>query len=233
MNPFAVILPAAGRSVRFGGPRSKLLESLRGKSVIRRTIDAFLQRTDVASVVIATTPGDRSSIASVFSTAKSIEIDPRVRFCDGGDSRADSVLYALRQVPSQIEWVAVHDAARPLISRALIDRALHAALEHGAAIPALPVTATIKQATGPLPCRCERTLARQSLFAVQTPQIMRRQALLDAFASCPVPLEQITDDAQLLELAGQDVWLVAGEEQNLKITTQLDLRMAEALLAVP
>src|SRR5438874_1748671 len=129
-------------------------------------------------------------------------------------------------VPPEIEWIAVHDAARPLVSPGLIDRTLAAAVEHGAAVPALPVHLTIKQATGPLPARVQRTLPRQTLWAMQTPQFMRRAALLDAFEKCPLPLDQVTDDVQLIELAGGEVWLVEGDERNLKITTSADLHLA-------
>ena len=115
-------------------------------------------------------------------------------------------------------------------SRALIDRTLAAAIEHGAAVPAMPVTLTIKQATGPLPAKVQRTIARNALWAMQTPLIARRVDLQNAFERCPIPLEQVTDDMQLLELQGKDVWLVPGDEQNLKITTEIDLNMAEIFL---
>ena len=81
-----------------------------------------------------------------------------------------------------------------------------------------------------LPARVERTVPRDRLWAMQTPQVMRREALREAFTRCPIPLEQVTDDVQLLELAGHAVWLVAGEERNLKITTPMDLKLAELLL---
>ncbi len=134
-------------------------------------------------------------------------------------------------MPESIEWVAIHDAARPLVSAALITRTLEAAVRHGAAVPALPVTLTVKQADGPLPARVQRTLPRATLWAMQTPQVMRRRDLLAAFAACPIPLDQVTDDVQVLELNGQDVWLVDGEERNLKITTAIDLHIAETILA--
>ena len=89
---------------------------------------------------------------------------------------------------------------------------------------------TIKEADGPLPAKVRRTVPRHTLWAVQTPQVMRRSALEAAYAACPVPLGQVTDEAQLLELSGQDVWLAAGEEQNIKITTPDDLRVARAFL---
>jgi 2-C-methyl-D-erythritol 4-phosphate cytidylyltransferase len=221
----AVIMPAAGRSTRFGAGRDKLLEVLDGKAVIARSVDAFASRDDVGLIVIPTNQRERIAPAIEDRAAD------RVRFCAGGASRAESVLAALRAVPEQFEWVAVHDAARPLVSQALISRAFDAARQHGAAVPALPVTLTVKQAHGPLPARVERTVPRHQLWAMQTPQVMRRDDLLRAFESCPMPLAEITDDAQLLELAGREVWLVDGEERNLKITTAADLRIAEIWLA--
>ena len=216
MSTFAVILPAAGLSTRFGGARSKLAESIGGKTVLDRSIEAFASRPDVQTVLIATRD-------------VSVTLD-KVICCRGGTSRAQSVRNALAMVPGEVEWVAVHDAARPLVSQALIDRTFAAAVEHGAAVPAMPIALTIKQAIGPLPAKVERTVPRERLWAMQTPQVMRRAALLDAFHRCPVPLEQVTDDVQLLELAGQEVWLVPGEEQNLKITTPMDLKLAELML---
>jgi 2-C-methyl-D-erythritol 4-phosphate cytidylyltransferase len=228
MPSFAVILPAAGRSVRFGGGRGKLLEPLAGEPVLRHSVRAFLGRADVAAMILATSDDDASILKDALGP---IVGDPRLRFCRGGQSRAHSVRNALQCVPEGIDWVAVHDAARPLVSQAVIDRALAAAREHGAAVPALPVSLTIKQATGPLPARAERTVPRHSLWAMQTPQVMRCADLLAAYESCPLPLDQVTDDSQLLELHGKDVWLVEGDEHNLKITTRTDLRLAEMILA--
>jgi 2-C-methyl-D-erythritol 4-phosphate cytidylyltransferase len=135
----------------------------------------------------------------------------------------------LKLVHADVEWVAVHDAARPLVSDDLITRVFAAAQEHGAAAPAMPVQLTIKQATGPLPARVERTVPRHHLWAMQTPQIARRADLLHAYETCPIPLDQVTDDVQLIELTGGPVYLVAGEERNLKITTATDLAIAELL----
>lgn len=236
-TPFALILPAAGRSARFGGPTNKLLAPLARSSVLARSLSAFLRRSDVCLAVLPTLlpPGGSTEPADVFPEAHPELIallrDPRVRLCAGGSSRAASVRAALALVPPGVVWVAVHDAARPLVSNEVIDRALAAAVAHGAAVPALPTASTVKEARGPLPAVASRTLDRSTLWAMQTPQVMRRASLLAAYAACPVPLDAVTDDAQLLELNGQPVWLVPGDEQNLKITTAIDLRMAEMLLA--
>jgi 2-C-methyl-D-erythritol 4-phosphate cytidylyltransferase len=136
----------------------------------------------------------------------------------------------LREVPEGVEWVAVHDGARPLVSQGLIDRVVGAAKRYGAAVPAVAVAVTVKEALGGLPARVVRTVPRAGLWGMQTPQVMRRRDLVEAFERCSVPLDQVTDDAQLLELAGREVWLVEGEERNLKITTRMDLRVAEMWL---
>ena len=221
MSSLAVILPAAGRSTRFG--RNKLTELLDGVPVIVRALRAFRNHPSVAGMVVATSD---PMIAEVIRKSGLEDI----AICPGGATRADSVRSALNQLSDSSDWVAVHDAARPLVSRALIDRTFAAAIEHGAAVPAMPVTLTIKQATGPLPAKVQRTIARNALWAMQTPQIARRVDLLDAFDRCPISLDQVTDDVQLLELQGKDVWLVPGDEQNLKITTEIDLNMAEIFL---
>jgi 2-C-methyl-D-erythritol 4-phosphate cytidylyltransferase len=228
MNMFSIILPAAGQSARFGGSRGKLLELLAGEAVLRHSARAFLQRSDVASIIIPAPSDDFSILANAFGDDAR---DPRVRFCRGGDCRAQSVLKGLQEVSAETEWVAIHDAARPLVSQELIDRTFAAAVAHGGAVPALAVASTIKQAAGPLPAKVERTIPRQGLWAMQTPQAMRRAELLSAFETCPLPLAQVTDDAQVMELGGREIWLVQGEEQNLKITTRTDLAIAEMILA--
>ncbi len=225
MPPFAVILPAAGRSVRYG--RNKLLEPLGfDGSVLARTLMCLWNHEFVDAIYLASDDPD------VMAVARDLPPDAArdVHICPGGTTRAHSVQSALRHVPDRYTWIAVHDAARPLVSQELIDRTVAAAMKHGAAAPAMPVASTIKRAVGPLPAKVERTVRRDQLWAMQTPQVMRRLALLDAFNRCPIPLEEVTDDVQLLELAGQDVWLVPGDERNLKITTPLDLKLAELLI---
>ena len=124
MIQFAVILPAAGKSVRFGGSRGKLLEPLGGEPVVRHSVRAFLGRQDVAAVVLATGGDEVPLLTEALGPAAD---DSRIRFCRGGESRAHSVHNALLCVPNGINWIAVHDAARPLVSQAVIDRALAAA----------------------------------------------------------------------------------------------------------
>jgi 2-C-methyl-D-erythritol 4-phosphate cytidylyltransferase len=227
MPPFAVILPAGGSSNRFGA--NKLTELLLGKPVIAHSLRAFTRRDDVTHLIVPT--NDFAALSESLTThASSLLVDSRLEFCPGGTTRAESVLLGLQQLPATVDWVAIHDAARPLVSQSVIDETLSAAVKHGAAVAALPAHLTIKQAAGPLPACVTRTLPRQELWAMQTPQVMRRADLLEAFKRCSIPLDQVTDDAQLLELAGKEVWLVAGDEKNIKITTPLDLKIAELML---
>src|SRR5687767_2224171 len=161
MPSIAVIIPAAGSSSRFGGGRNKLLEPLVGGAVIARTVGTFLARTDVVRIVIPT--GMEGELRGILPG------DSRIRYCAGGQTRAHSVFNALRQVGAEAEWVAVHDGARPLVSQALIDRTLATAMKHGAAaVPALAVSLTIKEASaaGPLPAKVERTVPRERLWAM-------------------------------------------------------------------
>jgi 2-C-methyl-D-erythritol 4-phosphate cytidylyltransferase len=256
MPRFAVILPAAGSSSRFGAP--KLMQDIAGVPVIARAVLPFIRRADTHQVLIAV-PNDPFATAPAAAAARgglsrlddsvpsgranqvwdALSREPSVKnrlggqiaLVPGGPTRAESVWSALRLVPADVEWVAVHDAARPLVSQDLIDRTLAAAVEHGAAAPAVAVQATIKQSAGPLPAQVERTVPRETLWALQTPQIARRETLLRAFEQCVYPMQQITDDLQLLELAGEPAWLVPGDERNIKITTPQDLLLAEMLMA--
>jgi 2-C-methyl-D-erythritol 4-phosphate cytidylyltransferase len=225
---FTLILPAGGSSSRFGS--NKLLAMLAGEPVIARTLACFLDIPALARVVIASPQPNLIRQACVRVIDRFERAGVTVDFAAGGSTRAESVGSALHAAPADVEWAAIHDAARPLVSRQLIEHTLAAAVEHGAATPALPVPLTIKEATGPLPAKVNRTLPRAMLWAIQTPQIGRRDAFLGALSACGLPFEQVTDDLQLLELAGQETWLVPGEEKNLKLTTPGDLAVADALL---
>jgi 2-C-methyl-D-erythritol 4-phosphate cytidylyltransferase len=220
MPDFAVILPAAGKSTRYGGSRGKLQEPLAGQTVLEHSLAAFTRREDVVCIVVA------------GGTSLGISASTRIVPCEGGTCRAVSVRNALLAISPEIEWVAVHDAARPLVSQDLIDRTLAAAVRFGAAVPALAVAQTIRRAQGPLPAKSSGVVSRSELWAMQTPQIMRRRDLLEGYKRCTVALEEITDDVQLLELAGKEVWIVQGEERNLKITTPIDLLIARTVLSM-
>ena len=154
-----------------------------------------------------------------------------ITFVKGGPRRQDSVANALGCVSPEAELIVIHDAARPFVSPDLVERVIRAASEQGAAIAALPVTDTVKQSHGDGPDSqvIQETLPRQRIFLAQTPQAFKRdllEASMQAAAGATV-----TDEAMLLERAGHRVHLVAGEPQNIKVTTLDDLRAARQLIA--
>ncbi|HEX8341465.1 MAG TPA: 2-C-methyl-D-erythritol 4-phosphate cytidylyltransferase [Tepidisphaeraceae bacterium] len=218
---FSVIFPAGGASRRFGS--DKLSADLAGLPVIARAIASFAARDDVLELIVAT---DRR--AELEPLVSLVATGAKLRWCRGGASRAATVRRGVEAATGR--WVAVHDAARPATPADVIDRVFAAAISQGAAAPALPVKLTIKQAIGPLPAQVLRTLPRDELFEMQTPQAMRRIDLLNAYDRVDLPLDRVTDDVQLLELAGVAVLLVAGDERNLKITTPADLIAAAAAI---
>jgi len=228
MAKYAVILPAAGSSSRYGA--NKLFAALAGKPVLWHTLQAWQGQADCAQIVLAMPANGKWTDIPPELDRQFVQIK-NLRMIPGGANRAQSVYNALQAVPEDINWVAVHDAARPLISDQLIATVFAAAQQHGAAAPALAVHLTIKEADGPLPSQIKSTVPRHRLWAMQTPQFARRDALLNAFANCPIPLDQVTDDVQLLELAGHPAWLVDGEQRNIKITTPADIRLAGIFLA--
>jgi 2-C-methyl-D-erythritol 4-phosphate cytidylyltransferase len=227
----SVIIPAAGASQRYldsGATLPKLAEVIGHRTVLAHAVVAFLQRADIAEVIVPCS--DEKHVRRLLGE---LALDPRVRFAPGGACRAESVLSALR-LCSPCDLVAVHDGARPVVSQRLISAVLSHAAATGPTAPALPVHLTIKQAAATtLPAEVERTLPRSTLYALQTPQAMPRDALLHALTHAPIPLRDITDDLQALELQHQKTWLIAGEDSNLKITHAADLDLARRLLAPP
>lgn len=142
----------------------------------------------------------------------------------GGATRQQTVCNALAHLPAGVKFVAVHDAARPLIRHALLNRLIDAARRDGAAIPALPVQETLKRA--PDGRQISETVPRANLYRVQTPQLFRADWLINAHRrACEEDFQEATDDAQLLERAGYPVSLVQGDSFNIKLTTSEDLRL--------
>ena len=224
MAKFAVILPAAGRSSRFAGnARKKVFAELQGRPVWLRSAEMFVNRDDIIQTLIVIAADDEEWFREKFR--------PNLAFLDveiviGGAERADSVAQALARVKPEADFVAVHDAARPLIAKEWITNVFHAAETHGAAILATPITSTVKRVVDQT--RIQETVPRADLWAAQTPQVARRDWLLDAFAKRGS--FQPTDEAQLLERAGYHVHVVPGSPLNFKITAADDLKMASACL---
>jgi 2-C-methyl-D-erythritol 4-phosphate cytidylyltransferase len=225
---FAVILPAAGRSSRFHDKNyKKPFAPLGGRAVWLHSAERFLNRSDVAQLVLVISPDDREYFNFKFSSNAAIL---GIEVIDGGKERFESVTNALARVKPEAEFVCVHDSARPCIADEWIDKVFQAAERTGAAILAIPVSGTLKRVGQDNVV--QETVSRAGLWEAQTPQVFRRDLLLEAYAKRGN--FQATDDAQLVERLGQKVTVVPGSPINLKITTREDLRLAEqALKALP
>ena len=229
MARFAVILPAAGRSTRFGDPdRKKTYADLGGRGVWLRASDPFTGRDDVAQVIVAIHPEDRE----LFDRRYAAEVAFRgITVIEGGAERFDTIALALVAVIPEVDHIAVHDAARPCLTGEQVSAVFAAAIEHGAALLAVPVADTLKR-VGP-DGRTIATVPRAGLFGAQTPQVFRRDLLEQAYAARQTLLAggvSITDDAQLVEALGHACMIVPGSATNLKITTPDDLKLAAAIL---
>jgi 2-C-methyl-D-erythritol 4-phosphate cytidylyltransferase len=223
---FAVILPAAGQSSRFGAGEKKPFLALDGKAIWLRSAELFWNRPEVQRVCVVVSPDDLESFKLRFGAICSV-MD--VKIVTGGAERFASVANALSFVPDDVEFVAVHDAVRPLITPKLIDEVFAASAERGAAMLAVPVADTLKRVEAESN-RIAETVPRAGLWAAQTPQVFRRDWLVEAYARRGEIGTPITDDAQLVEALGHSVFVVPGSRSNFKITTRDDFELAEAIL---
>ncbi|MFM8494446.1 MAG: 2-C-methyl-D-erythritol 4-phosphate cytidylyltransferase [Planctomycetia bacterium] len=228
MPTFGVILAAAGQSSRFKDANyKKPFAPLAGRAVWLHSAEKFLERDDVKQVVIVVSPEDREAFVDKFGANLAFM---GVALAEGGPQRADSVRNGLAKLAPEIDMVAIHDAARPCIAAAWIEKVFEAGARTGAAILATPVVSTLKK-VGP-DGTITATVDRAGLWEAQTPQVFALAVLEKAFASRPG--DQSTDEAQLVESIGQKVTVVQGSPINLKITSREDLRLAEqALKALP
>jgi 2-C-methyl-D-erythritol 4-phosphate cytidylyltransferase len=223
VSKFAVILPAAGKSSRFRDPHyKKPFAPLDGRALWLHSAERFMQRDDVVQVLIVVAADDRELFLSRFGANVAIL---GIEVVNGGAERMDSVHRALQKVRDDVDFVAVHDAARPCLANEWIDRVFSAAEKTGAAILGMPVTSTLKRVAGDT---IRETVARDDLWEAQTPQVFRRQLLLDAYRQHGDTL--CTDEAQLVERAGHPLSIVRGSPINLKVTTKDDLKLASAAL---
>jgi 2-C-methyl-D-erythritol 4-phosphate cytidylyltransferase len=223
MATFAVILPAAGKSTRFTShKRKKPFIDLKGRAVWVRAAECFINREDVKQVLLVVSREDLEWVKEKFRPNLAFM---NIDIVEGGTERFQSVQNALARVKSDVEFVAVHDAARPLIVKEWVDAIFAAAEKSGAAIPAIPTANTLKRVGAD--SRILETVSREGLWQAQTPQVFRRQVLLDAFAKRGDLAA--TDEAQLVENTGYPVTAIEGWPMNIKITTFADFKMAEAL----
>jgi 2-C-methyl-D-erythritol 4-phosphate cytidylyltransferase len=228
MQVFA-ILPAAGLGTRIPGPQPKQFLALDGVPILIHSLRAFAAVSRVTSIVVAVR---KPEIDRVRAQVVENGFGGRVQVVEGGDNRQESVVHALAVIQAQPDdIVLVHDAVRPLIDAATIERTIDAVAEHGAAIVGLPAVDTIKQvertAHGAL---VVSTIPREFIVQAQTPQGFRFSLLQSAFAEATADGFVGTDEASVVERAGHQVAVVPGSHVNLKITQPGDLELAEFYL---
>lgn len=221
LRPCGAVIVAAGTASRMGGI-DKVMAPLDGEPMILRTVRAFQESPVIREIVVVTRQDLIQKIADLcadFDKVRAVVV--------GGKDRVASVQAGLSALSKGIRLAAIHDGARPLISQAVIDRTVRAAHTYGAAAPAIPVKDTIKIAKGGI---VKSTPDRSTLYAVQTPQVFDYDLLRGALKKAVAKQAPITDDCSAVELMGMSVKLVEGEERNLKVTTPMDLKVAEMLL---
>jgi 2-C-methyl-D-erythritol 4-phosphate cytidylyltransferase len=211
------VIAAAGSGERLGAGGPKAFVELAGRPLLEWSLEAFRAAATITEIVVAAPPSEEGSVAERGVVAVA-----------GGAHRSESVANALELCGGGI--VVVHDAARPLVTAELIDAVVEELASHEDAagvIAATPVTDTIKRATDA--GQVDQTLDRSGLWAVQTPQAFRAEALRDALAD-PDSLRHATDDAMLVERRGGRVLIHSTSAENVKVTSPFDLRVAELLL---
>ena len=217
----STIIVAGGSGRRMGGPIPKQFMLVKGKPLLCWTIEAF-HAFDPAMPIVVVLPEAQIPIWKALCIGHGFVIDHQV--VAGGEERFHSTRNGLAVVQGD-GVVAVHDGVRPLVSKELIARCFAAAEEHGAAIPVVPITSSVRLVDGD----ASRAIDRTGMRAVQTPQCFQVALLRAAFAAPYDPA--FTDEATLVERTGTSVHLVPGEEKNLKVTTPIDIRVAEILLS--
>ena len=215
------VIVAAGTASRMGGI-DKVMAPVGGEPMIVRTVRAF-QNCDAIRQIVVVTRQDLivpiSDLCHEFDKVKAVMV--------GGSSRQESVEIGLGALSADMKMVAVQDGARPLITDAVIDRTVRAAHTYGAVAPAIPVKDTIKVVQGGI---VASTPNRSALRAVQTPQVFDLDLLKGALKKAKQDGAEVTDDCSAVELMGMSVKIVEGDERNIKVTTPMDLKIAEILL---
>ncbi len=245
-----VIIPAAGKSTRFG-EKDKLAEDLGGRAMLLRTVEFFTKRDEVQEIVVAAPPSTFSEFKDKFGPSLAFHGVAIVKGSD--DSRSKTVQNALSHISTEVDFIAIHDAARPVLENALFEKLLIACTQLDAVIPAIPLTSTIKK-IGSNECtigdedaiadsilgestqatvkamQIDSTQDRSTLWEAQTPQIFKSSLIRRAYEQ--QDLDGCTDDAQVVENLGEPIHLIEGDSRNIKVTTYSDLKLVKAILGI-
>ena len=223
MSNTAVIL-AAGLGKRMQAGHNKQFIEICGQSVLTHTLTVFAQIPEIAKIVLVVRAGEEDTCRNMIPEIA----ENKTVLAIGGKERQDSVHNGIRAITWECEYILIHDGARPLVTEEVIRRTLLAAQNSGAAICAVPVKDTIKQADSD--GNVLATIPRESLWAVQTPQVFRADLIRRAYENAYVHNHYGTDDSSLVEYLGEKIKIVTGDYENIKITTPEDIPTAEQIL---
>lgn len=226
MGRIAAVIPAAGQGKRMGAGLNKQLLLLGARPVLAHTLDVF-QSCPLINEVVVVSAADEIPVIEQ-EVVKQFHLTKVAAVVAGGKERQDSVRLGLAAINPETEWVVVHDGARPLLLLQELEEIIRKALEQGAAIAAVPVKDTIKQVD--LEGKVLSTPPRDSLWAVQTPQVFRKASLVRAHQRAWETNFLGTDDASLVEAMGGTVYVVKGSYENIKITSPEDMDIALTIL---
>lgn len=215
------VIVAAGNASRMGGI-DKVMAQLGGEPMILRTVRTFNACDAIKEIVVVTRPDLIVPISHLCAGLTKVKA-----VIAGGATRQESVELGLHGLSDKVKLAAIQDGARPLVTWQVIDRVVRAANTYRAAAPAIPVKDTIKVVTGGM---VKETPDRSTLQAVQTPQVFDIDLLRGALKKAKLDGAAVTDDCSAVELMGMSVKIVEGDERNLKVTTPMDLKIAELLL---
>lgn len=230
----AVVIPAAGSGRRMGTNEIKTFLKLRGRDLIEWTILPFATCGWVDQIIVVGRKQEEERFGTLLGKIRTELLDkamdcPEMSFVVGGADRLESVDNGLHQLMDDINFVMVHDGARPLVSEEVIERCLEDVFEHNTSVVCVPVKDTIKVATDDH--FVDSTPDRSRLFAIQTPQCFERNLLLRAYEQGKIQGLTVTDDSGLVEAFGHPVKLTLGSYNNIKVTTPEDLLLADQIMA--
>jgi 2-C-methyl-D-erythritol 4-phosphate cytidylyltransferase len=219
------IIPAGGQGTRMGGTVPKQFRTLKGKPILHYTLKTLHESGLIDSLVLVV-PEKELEHARADWLEHPVIVKQVVT---GGEKRQDSVFNGYQALPADTDIVLVHDGVRPFLSKEMIQETINVAEKFGAAITAIPVNDTIKQVDSS--GKVERTVDREGLWRVQTPQAFRYDLLGEAFRNAQKDSFYGTDEGALIEYLGQEVRVVEGSEWNLKITRPEDMVLGESIVA--
>ena len=219
----AAVVPAAGNATRMKG-LDKLFLKLDDIPIIIHTLRVLNAHPQISEIIL---PTREDCIKPLWQLCQTFQISKVSQIIRGGKTRAESVLFGLREVRKDCKLVAIHDAARPFVTEKVISDAIEAAQKYSAAAPAVPIVDTVKEQSGGIVLK---TLERDCLAAIQTPQVFDKELILSALSYTQQENIEITDDCSAVEAVGMRVVLTMGDPFNRKITTPEDLVIARAIL---